>query len=316
MRRAYTEEQFQAAVPPILQHLEAALGHLQGIADLARQGRIVPRRLEWGTHQTYLRERVQDVRIIIERLVAGKREFAELHAQRPPDDHGGALDVRVLTLPTQMKLDYEALYIFGNQTLDQLAMLAFALTGEQPVSGRDPDFHEMMQTLQHPGYAGPLASLWDRHRCKLVWIYYQVRRVRNRFVEHLRNPLQRTQTMTFYGADFDLFMPRLPQVGAPPATDEATQAQIREFGRRAFLHIPPQEWNEYGFPYVLKLVFDFIDHVESWPDREVVWSACVRHGIQVPSYHVVAFRLAQLLDECLGTLTEIAAAVGSHDIVQ
>ncbi len=67
-----------------------------------------------------------------------------------------------------------------------------------------------MKTLQDTTYAGALAPMWDRHRRDLVWVFYQVRRVRNKFVEHLRNPLQRTQTMTFYGADFDLFMPRLP----------------------------------------------------------------------------------------------------------
>ncbi len=305
---AYIEEQFEAALRPMEAHLDAALTNLDRLGDLARRRCGSAQRATWAYHHTYLRERLQDVRIIVGRMVEAKREFARLQAEQAPRrEQGGDLDPRILTLPVQMKLDFESLYIFGNLALDQWVMLVSALTGEP--TGDRPDFHRLVMMLQATEYAGMLLPAWERHRNDIVWLYYHVRSVRNHFVEHLRTPLQRSQVLTFYGADFELFMPAMPSGdGNRPSIGDAAETLIRQLGRQHVTHVPSEEWDEYGFPYVLQLVFHSIDALGTQVEREQVWEAWQRLGGTLPSYHIVALRLGRFLDESLCTVIEIIGA--------
>lgn len=217
----------------------------------------------------------------------------------------GTLDPRLLTLPVQMQLDFESLYIFGSLALDQWVMLVGALTGEP---AGEPNFHRFVDVLQVTGYRGVLLPVWERHRADVVWLYYHVRRVRNRYVEHLRVPLQRSQVMTFYGADFELFTPRAPQDGVFPSVSAPAEAAIRQMGRQYLTHVPSEVWDEDGFPYVLRLVFFSVDALETPAEREQVWDAWLALGGHSPSYHIVGLRFAGFLDESLRTVMEIIGA--------
>ncbi len=304
---AYIEEQFEAALNPMLAQLDSALARLETLGGLARHRPDSAQPTIWVHHHAYLRERLQDVRILLVRLAEAKREFAHLEAEvASRGEGGGVLDPRLLTLPTQMKLDFESLFIFGNLALDQWVMLMSALTGE-PAWERS-DFQGLMMTLQATGYAGVLLPVWEHHRKDIVWIYYHVRCVRNHFVEHLRVPLQRSQVMTYYGPDFELFMPTPIQDGTVPSIGEAEETAIRRLAKQYVTHVPSAEWDEYGFPYTLKLVFESIDVLETQAQRERVWQACQRLGVHVPSYHIVGNRLTRFLDESLGTVIEIVGA--------
>jgi hypothetical protein len=231
-----------------------------------------------------------------------KREFARRHLQEELTD---VIDPSLgLILPTQMKLDFESLFIFGNLALDQVALLANTLTGEPTGDLRHP-YNRLMEVLEVPGYAGVLLPVWERHRNDIVWLYYHVRRVRNTFVEHLSLPFQRSPVSTFYGPDFEMFMPALVEDGTVPSIGEASERAIRQLGYRCVTRIPRKELDRYGFPHVLRLVFNSIDALDTRGEREQVWKACQQLGVHVPSYHIIGVRLARFLDESIRAVGEI-----------
>ncbi len=300
------EKQCDAVFRPIMAHLEAALTSHRVLGDLARDRHNPTQRTVWTHHHGYLRERLEDIRIISGRMRETKREFARRHAQ---EELSGVIDIPLgISLPTQMRLDFESLYIFGNLALDQLVMLIRSLTGEPTGS----DFHQLLVSLQSLGYSGVLRPLWERHRSDIVWLYYQVRCVRNHFIEHLRVAFQRSTVVAFYGPEVELFMPALVDDGSIPSIGEASERAIRELGSRYVAHIPSEMWNRYGFPYVLRLVFNSIAALSTQAEREQVWDACRCLGVHVPSYHVIGVRLARFLDESLRDVIEIIGADTKH----
>lgn len=67
----------------------------------------------WAYQHSYLRERLQDNRTILGWIVDAKREYVHLEVQRASQrEDGGILDPKMLTLPQQMKLNFESLHIF------------------------------------------------------------------------------------------------------------------------------------------------------------------------------------------------------------
>jgi hypothetical protein len=299
------EKQSEAAFRPITIHLDTALANLGTLGDLARRRRDPAQRATWTHHHGYLGERIRDVRIITGRMAEAKHEFSRRQLEEKLSD---GIDPSLgIILPTQMKLDFESLFIFGNLALDQLAMLANTLTREPTGDLRYP-FNRLVEMFEVPGYAGVLLPVWERHRSDIVWLYYHVRRVRNTFVEHLNLPFQRSPVSTFYGPDFELFMPALVEDGSTPSVGEAMERAIRQLGSRHVPHVSREEWDEYGFPYVLRRVFDSIDALDTRAEREQVWEACQYLGVHTPPYHIIGVRLARFLDASLRTVSEIIGA--------
>lgn len=79
-------------------------------------------------------------------------------------------------------------------------------------------------------------------------------------------------------------------------------------GRQYVTHVSSEEWDQYGFPYVLQLVFHSIDALGTQVERERVWEAQKRLGGSLLSYHIVGLRLARFLDESLRTILDMLGA--------
>lgn len=138
-----------------------------------------------------------------------------------------------------MKLDLEALYMFGGILLDQWAIQAIAV-GNLSLKKRYP-YREFVENIEAHPAALPL--IWEVLGKKLLWLHYQMRFYRNRFIVHANRPWQRGTTRSVYGDDFNLFTP------TPPGwlDDESLDQQIKDLVHLAPEHIrnaPDDYWEK------------------------------------------------------------------------
>lgn len=296
----FVTRQFLEAAAAIEKSAAKAFMKLDALTGLTQQG--AGGQPEWAHHQRYLRQRIGDVQLVVGRLLTAQSEMVRLRAaRRATDDNGGTLDPRELTVPEQMRLDFESLYIFGNLALDQWAMLMAALAAD--LNRTASDFRAVFETLQGATYTGVLRPLWARHSEAMIWLFFNLRLVRNKFIEHVQIERHQMQVSGVYTPDFELFMPAPVRVRESlPITDEHA---VRTLGQR---YLPHVDVDHERTTYVLHLLLGSIGTISAQPDRESIWNIAERIGVQTPSYHIVARRLLQFLDESLGTLIEVLSS--------
>lgn len=208
-------------------------------------------------------------------------------------------------LTEQMKLDMESLYVFGNLLLDQWAYMISYLVGTN-----NPDsfnFHALYDEMSSNKNKGLLSLLWGRHRKDIYWLYYQPCSYRNIFIEHVRRPWQRGNTMSVYGDDFNLFIP------TPPGwlDDKQIQQSIKDIyylAPKALKDMPDDYWEEKKLRRVLELTFNQIDRIEEKAGREKAWDVWKVVGGSTPSYDVVGYRLIDFVNSSIATMIEIISA--------
>jgi hypothetical protein len=146
-----------------------------------------------------------------------------------------------------------------------------------------------------------LRPLWERHSGDMIWLYYNLRFVRNCFIEHAHVARSRWIGGGIYTPDFSLDIQPLVRLGeVAPFTDEVV-SEIRELGRR--LLPEPLANVDQGRPgYVLLLLMSRIERIPRHADREAIRSLAERVGVHTPSYHVLAGRLLRFLEGSLLTL--------------
>ncbi len=110
-------------------------------------------------------------------------------------------------LTQYMQLDMETLYIFGVTLLDQWGLQALSI-GSVSTPKKHP-FVELVMHLENDP-ASLLAPLWVMLKSQMLWLHYQLRFYRNRFIIHPTRPWQRGTTASVYGDDFNLFIPTPP----------------------------------------------------------------------------------------------------------
>ena len=77
-----------------------------------------------------------------------------------------------------------------------------------------------------------LQMLWDKHREDIIWLYYNLKEFRNKFIEHLERPLQQGTTRSVFGDNFNLHVP------APPAF---VDNKIKKQKLESIFHLAP-DW--------------------------------------------------------------------------
>jgi hypothetical protein len=139
----FVDRTFAGASVSIKEPARIALERLLALATTAAARRLA---VPWGYYQGVLRDRIGDVLTLASRLLAAQRELVDSHVARGSGESRGTMDWREIALPQQMRLDFEALYIFGNLALDHWAMLGATLTGdcEMPVQS----YQDLFSTLQ------------------------------------------------------------------------------------------------------------------------------------------------------------------------
>src|SRR5215831_2257279 len=226
-------------------------------------------------HNSHAMTALQDCNRILQRLFSGRALLTKLsHEERrlmPQDWPAGTpLPEEVSKVITRsqdatelMKLDFESLYVFGGVLLDQWALLAIAI-GNIECPKQHP-FRELVDVLDE-NQNTVLTPLWTAIKNDALWLYYQLRFYRNRFVVHANRPWQRGTTRSVYGNDFNLFTP------TPPGwlDDEALDAEIK-----SLMHLAPERirnarddyWEKARPGRLIEVLFDMIAQFEK-ADRE------------------------------------------------
>jgi len=258
--------------------------------------------------------RLKDCRCIVKRLFAGRRKLTELARQeeltRPKNWPAGKPypnEVKKIMkeereLTECMKLDIESLYMFGMILLDQWALQSICI-GNLALQKKHP-FNELVYYFDS-GNNDILAPIWDQLKEKILWLHYQLRFYRNKFVVHANRPWQRGTTMSVYGDDFNLFIP------TPPGwiDDEKANQEITELIYLAPEHIQKASsdyWEKKNPRRLIEILFDNIGNIEKKSDREKIASIFSTVGGSTPTFQILAGNLLEFVKLGTELLCDIA----------
>lgn len=261
-------------------------------------------------HNGYAISRVEDCKLILYRLCRGRvllSHFAKMADAAKPAGHPAGErfpDEMQQILKEQnwhtslMKLDLESLYVFGTALLDLWALQAIA-TQALPVKVLHP-FVELTHHLEDNPQA--LCGLWPQMKTEMLWLHFQLRFYRNKFVVHANRPWQRGTTRSTYGHDFNLHTP------SPPGwlDDERLDQEIRALIGFAPDHIQkaPDDYWERSPGALIEGIFNNIGNVSSREDRERIARVFAKKGGSTPSYEILGKRLLDFVAAGSGHLAQ------------
>jgi hypothetical protein len=259
-------------------------------------------------------EKLRTCQLILERLFRNRRRLTQLAVRERallPEDWPAGIPFpaelqKVMAenhkCSEYMRLDFESLFMFAVILLEQWSLQAIII-GTLDLPGKHP-FDELVRTLES-GNGEALQALWDNQREGMLWLYYQVKHYRNKFIVHANRPWQRGATSAVYGDDFKLWTP------TPPGwiDDDAVNAEIRElmpFAPEA-LQRAPDDYCEKARPRALiERIFGNIGNVPKREDRERIAEVFAVVGGSTPSFQAIAEKLFRFLSEGTAILTHIA----------
>lgn len=250
---------------------------------------------------------------------------------------------RTAELREQMKQDMESLFIYGNLLLDQWSYLIGRIAGyEVPKNPRmqsefyfqdllklfsdqetikelktfwgthkrevvdnelEINFIGFFNLLQSKTYTGELLPFWDKHKREIIWLNFHLRFYRNVFIEHLRKPWQRGNTMGVYGDDFSFHIPAAVGFVKPEEVKKILE-EIYPLSPQRLRDMPDDYWEKKNLHRVLEVTLFFIDEIENQADREKVWNAWHKLGGSTPSYDVIGSRLFKYIFSSIDTIIE------------
>ncbi|GEM_PF-2287087 len=271
-------------------------------------------------HLGYMLERIEDVKRLLVRMASTRKALTELHIKenslRPKKERYGKPYSKELQgvfkeedeLRKQIKQDAESLYIFGNLLLDQWSYVIGYIAGyEVPKgkSGENPEFNfdGLVNFLQKKNYQGELSLFWDKNKKDLIWLYYQLRFFRNTFVEHIRKPWQRGNTMGVYGDDFSFHIPA-PVGYIKPSEEKKMLKEIYPLAPKKLRDMPADYWEKKNLRRVLEVTLNNIDTIEEQVDRDKVWQVWNKLGGSTPSYDIIGLRLFNYVYTSIETMLE------------
>jgi hypothetical protein len=201
-----------------------------------------------------------------------------------------------------MQLDLESLYIFGGILLDQWSLQAIAVGGLE-LNKRHP-FVALFDFLQD-GNTSVLDPVWEKTRDKMIWLHYQMRFYRNRFIVHANRPWQRGTTRSVIGEDYNLFTP------TPPgwANDEELNKEILDLLTLLPSHIQEIQkmlGHDKQPDRMLRFIFNNIHNLPTKEEREKVANIYGRKGGLTPTFQLLAEGLFQFISEGTQALVEVA----------
>jgi hypothetical protein len=305
-----------ASTHPLAPQVSRAVDALKQLSKTVYEGRKPPSgAYAFFSHNAHAMSALQDCGRILTRLFSGRASLTELAHQeqriRPkewpagvpyPEEVGRVMN-RSQQVTEFMKLDLESLYVFGGVLLDQWALQAIAI-GNIPCEKQHP-FREVVDFLDRNPNA-TLAPLWAALKDDALWLYYQLRFYRNRFIVHANRPWQRGTTMSVHGDDFNLFTP------TPPGwlDDEALDSEIK-----ALIHLAPDRirnapdhyWEKARPGRLIEVLFDEIYRFDR-PERERISRLFGKKGGSTPDFKTLGSRLLQFVIDGTEQLIPIAEA--------
>jgi len=265
-------------------------------------------------HNAQLLTRLRDCHAIVRRLYSNRKRLTALaneQRRRRVDEWPSGIpypeDIQKILqeeseLVEYMKLDLESLYIVGTLVLDQWALQVIAV-GALRCPKRHP-FIELLDRFEKQ--EGEVSQgIWEECREDLLWLHYQMRFYRNRFIVHANRPWQRGTTRSRYGEDFNLFTPTPPGWLNDKQIDEDIHALLPFAPNR--IRRTPKEHRERARPGALiERIFDNIGQIESRDKREEIARIFATKGGSTPTFQVLAKRLFSFVRESISMLRDIA----------
>jgi len=200
------------------------------------------------------------------------------------------------------ELDMESLYIFGQVLLDQWGLIAAAVGGLK-LKGEHP-FVELVKHFEETP-TSPLKDIWDGYKSQILWLHYQIRFYRNRFIIHANRPWQRGSTRTSLGEEFNLFIP------SPPGwlDDEKLDEEIRKLlplTPPRIKNAPDDYWEKARPGRIIEVLFDGIGEIENTEDRKRISELFGKIGGSTPTFQIILKNLLQFIAGATELLNKIA----------
>ncbi len=264
-------------------------------------------------HSSYSLERLQNCKLIAERLFNQRNELSELgkiessyliencRSQKPFSSEAKKIFQESHKLTNLMKTDMESLYMFGGILLDQWSLQAIIVGGGN-IKTSHP-FSDLVVELEKNNL-NTLAELWKIYSEALLWLFYNFRIFRNRFIVHSNRPRQRGSTMSVHGNDFQFFTP------TPPGwlNDKELLSEIRSFVESAppNIIIDKKSIKDKNSHTLLETMFNNIGKYEHKGDREKIATLFSKVGGSTPTFQIVLEKLIRLVSESTLTLIKLA----------
>ncbi len=258
--------------------------------------------------------RVHDTDRIVTRLFAEVHRLLHLHAQeerltprnwpsgKPLPKNLQKLFKESHELTQSAQLDFESLYVFGMVMLDQWSLIAASIAN-LPIKRKHP-FVELVDSWERDA-SGSLASIWEKYHTDILWLHYQLRFYRNRFIVHANRPWSRGATRTVWGEDFVLFTP------TPPGwlDDGILNKQILDLLPLAPARIrdaTDDYWEKVRPGRIIEVLFEDIGNIKSRDDREKIAELYGKKGGSTPSFQIIAGALLVFIEKATNELIAIA----------
>jgi hypothetical protein len=307
---------YDIAEHPLTPAVNDGIEALKSLGKVVNEGRKPPAgAYAFFNHNSHAMTALQDCNRILRRLFSGRALLTQLSLEEQkaiprnwpagtPYPEGVSKVINRSQDATEfMKLDLESLYVFGGVLLDQWALQAIAI-GNIECPKRYP-FRELVDVLDENRNT-VLAPLWTAIKNDALWLFYQLRFYRNRFIIHANRPWQRGTTRSLYGNDFNLFTP------TPPGwlDDEALDAEIKSLmvlAPERIRNARDDYWEKAQPGRLIEVLFDMIPQFEK-ADREHISQLFGRKGGSTPDFATVGQRLLRMISEGAEQLTSIAEA--------
>ena len=271
-------------------------------------------------HSGHALARLGDCRKIISRLFQQRYLLVELAIERrkiePKNWPAGTAypkEIQELLkkdgeISGYMQLDIESLYIFGGILLDQWALQVIAI-GNLPLKKKIQNINPFTDLLVffEEGNKSIIDRIWEDNKDKLLWLYYQMRFYRNRFIIHANRPWQRGSACSVYGEDYSLHTPTPPGWTDDKKLDEQIRGMI-QFAPDYIQKAPDKYWEKERPGALIERIFDNIGKVEKREDRRRIADLFGEKGGTTPTFQILAKNLFEFIVDNTELLCEIAQA--------
>ncbi len=147
--------------------------------------------------------------------------------------------------------------------------------------------------------------IWDKLGNQMLWLHYQVRFYRNRFIVHANRPWQRGTTRTSLGEEYELFIPTPPGWLDDKKLDEEIKALLPLTPPR-IRDADDDYWEKARPGRIIEVLFDDIGHIAKREDREKIAELFGKKGGSTPTFQIVAKNLLEFFSEATEILNNIA----------
>jgi hypothetical protein len=261
-----------------------------------------PKTFRWAHqlffHHTHAVQRVRDMRTLVERLVSGLDAYYGVEvtvADRQACDDAGRYPPDIARrlgekhrIERGLRLDFEALYMFGLVLLDQIGMFLSRLDSEP-----EDSFLDLVAKAEMGG-AGPVAAaIWAKQRAQMRWLAFVFGVYRNTFIAHAKRPWQRGTVIS--RNTFTLFTPA--PVGWVSKEDVATHnLSVANAATQIFADVSPTALAARGPGELLRRGSDQIGLLDR-SGRDMIEEAIKRLGTETPTFQDVAERILRFVIE-------------------